>query len=392
MDYFCILGGGGIRGVAYVGALRALLEQNVNITGYAGSSIGAVFTSLLAVGYSLDEIEHLFMNLKMDIFKDINFDFHKGFALSRGEKFLLWIRDLIESKYYGEKYVKNEMPPVKFSDLDMHLIILSINLTDSSFKEFSRTITPDAEIALAVRASVSMPGLYTPVFQGSDIIVDGDLIKSWPLWRVSPNLRPSGSRILEFRLEDVQTDKKINNGLDYLNAVYNTISGFATDFIIDLYSERDKFDYIKINSTDVRVLDFLLSNAKKQELIRVGYETTMEYFKETLPKKRKKLFENYYSIQLALTRLKHELEVKNNVKSAYCVLAEIFMHLCEHKRYIDIDIYDVIVAFKDLFSRNYHISSFLFISGYKLNDKSLVVREVEEIIKMVSKKTLELKT
>ena len=47
-EYFIIFGGGGIRGLSYCGAYKALLEHHIKPTGYAGSSIGAVFASLIA--------------------------------------------------------------------------------------------------------------------------------------------------------------------------------------------------------------------------------------------------------------------------------------------------------------------------------------------------------
>ena len=389
--YFCIFGGGGIRGVAYAGALRSLVEQDIQIVGLAGSSVGAVFSSLYVAGYSCDELEDIFINLKMDIFKDINFNFGKDFALSKGDAFYAWIRDLIESKFYGENYEKGKMEPVKFKDIEHNYIVLSTNLTDSTYKEFSKHTTPDAEVAHAVRASVSMPGLFRPVYQDGEIIVDGDLMKSWPLWRLSPSLCPPDARIMEFRLEDLQQNKLIDNSLAYLNAVYNTISSFATDFIIDLYKERDKFDYIKINSPDISVLDFAINQNKKRELIDIGYEATSSYFKYFLPQKRKKLLDNYYEIFLILQKIRHELRESSDIKSAYAILCELFMHLCEYKRYIDLDIYEKIDAFKNLFKRNYKISKFFFISGYTLNDKTLVLIELQKIMEIIDSKTAELR-
>ena len=68
---------------------------------------------------------------------------------------------------------------------------------------------------------------------------------------------------MEFRLEDNETEKNITNTAGYLNAVYNTITGFATDYIVDLYKDKDKFDYIKINLPDISVVDFMISTEKK---------------------------------------------------------------------------------------------------------------------------------
>ena len=139
------------------------------------------------------------------------------------------------------------------------------------------------------------------------------------------------SRILEFRLEDNETEKKITHTAGYLNAVYNAISGFATDYIIDLYKDKDKFDYIKINLPDVSVVDFMISADKKAEMAQIGYNTTKKYFMETYPKKKKHLFDTYYEIQLLLMKIKDEIE-KDRIKNAYIILMELMSFLCENKK------------------------------------------------------------
>ena len=68
-------------------------------------------------------------------------------------------------------------------------------------KEFSRFETPDFEIASAVRISCCMPGLMKPIEYNKTLLVDGDLQKSWPMWKLSKNLLTDDDRILEFRLE-----------------------------------------------------------------------------------------------------------------------------------------------------------------------------------------------
>lgn len=391
LEYFVIFGGGGIRGISYVGAYQALLECGIKFSGFAGSSIGSVFATLCAVGYELEDIKEFFYSINIEFFKDINFNFGNQIALSKGELFLEWMRDKVESRFYGEGYKKGQMPPVRFCDLKEELIIYSVDLTNSKYHEFSKVYTPDAEVALAVRASVSMPGLFKPLEMNGNLIVDGDLMKSWPLWRLSKTLSDKKERIIEFRLEDNDGTRNIVTALDYLNAVYNTISGFATDYIIDLYQQKDKFDYIKINTNEISVMDFMINTAKKQEMINVGYSTTYQYLTEFLPKKRKKLFENYYQIQLILLKFKREFE-SNRIKNSYHILCELFVHLCEHKKYIDLDIYKQILAFKKLFDANLkERRNFLFINEYTLLNKEELLEQMHEIIKTTTLKTVEIK-
>ena len=206
------------------------------------------------------------------------------------------MKEKIESRYYKDSYKKEQIPPVRFKELKKDLIIYSTDLTNNRYNEFSKQVTPDAEVALAVRASVSMPGLFKPLEIDSNMVVDGDLMKSWPLWRLSKTLSSKKERILEFRLEDTRGERNIDTALDYINAVYNTISGFATDYIIDIYGQKDKFDYIKIDTDNISVVDFMISDAKKHKMKDMGYKTTNNYFKNDLPPKRKKLYKNYTQI------------------------------------------------------------------------------------------------
>lgn len=285
--YFVIFGGGGIRGLCYSGAYKALNENNISITGVAGSSIGAVFASLLSIGYDGEEIYEFLAETGFEMFIDFNVGFKNNeVAFSKGNIFLDWIREKIEQKYYGEKYEKGKAAPVRFRDIDKKLIIYSVDLTNLKFKEFSKFLTPDFEIASAVRASVSMPGLFKPFELDNNLIVDGDLLKSSPLWLLSNYVKNTKERILEFRLEDNETNKNVDNSIEYLNRVYNAISGFATDYIINTYNDKDKFDYIKINTPDVSVIDFLIPKEKRRELYEIGYNTTNNYFKNILPEKR----------------------------------------------------------------------------------------------------------
>ncbi|MBQ9149322.1 patatin-like phospholipase family protein [bacterium] len=389
-EHFAIFGGGGIRGLAYCGAYKALLEHDIKLTGCAGSSIGAVFASLLSIGYSYEEIYNILSEAGFEMFIDINIDFKKELAISKGKIFLDWMREKIEKKFYGDNYKKGEMPPVKFGDIKSKLIIFSVDLTNLKFHEFSSEKTPDFELAQAVRASVSMPGLFTPLELDDKLIVDGDLLKSTPLWRVSETIKSCPERIIEFRLEDNETPKKIANSIEYINRVYNAICGFATDYIVDLYNEKDKFDYIKINTQDVSVVDFLIPKEKKQELFDTGYEKTNKYFSENFPKKRKILLAKYETLISYIIKFQKEFN-KSGILNSYLRLCEIFMFLCEEKWYIDKSIYNRITQLKEVFLKNYKSYNFFGFKSADLSNKEEVSKLLLETIKALTLKIKELK-
>ncbi len=384
-EYFVIFGGGGIRGICYCGAYKALLESNIKLTGYAGSSIGAVFAALIAIGYKYDEVYEILAKTGFEMFIDINIDFKKDLAISKGKIFYDWIKEQLEKKYYGEIYEKDKMPPVKFCDIKNKLVIYSVDLTHLKFKEFSCEKTPDFEIAQAIRASVSMPGLFTPLEYEDSLIVDGDLLKSTPLWRVSNTIKNLDERILEFRLEDNETPKKTDSSLGYLNRVYNAISGFATDYIIDLYKEKDKFDYIKINTPDVSVVDFLMPKEKKQELFDIGYQSTKKYLLEFLPEKRKRINQKYKELLKLLIKFQKEFS-KTNIINSYLYLCEIFVYLCEQKQYMDSKIYCQILDFKENYTKNFKKINFFGIKSAISSKKEALSKQLININKSVAEK------
>lgn len=386
LKYTCIFGGGAIRGIAYAGTLKALEEIGICPNTLAGSSVGAVFSCLFAVGYTADEIEEIFTQVNFELFRDIHFGFGKDFALSKGGIFLDWLRELIEKKYYGERYKKGENPPVTFADLDKNLIVIATDLTSFKYKEFSKFDTPDFEIAYAVRISSTMPGLLKPVEQNGSLLVDGDLQKSLPLWRLSKNLCPDEERVLEFRLEG-DYEGKGHNAIDFMNTVYSCVTSVATDFIIETYGHRDKFDYIKINTGAVIVVDFNLPDKKREDLMDIGYHETMKYFNFTLKEKKREVLKYYKSIFRHLNKLK-KLIYANKIKQAKEELGNLYMNFCPSRRYIDLKYYDAVDEFKKLFLSS--IISVKFLNLYSLKNPKLIKSQINMIHNEFEEKIMEL--
>lgn len=386
LEYTCIFGGGAIRGVSYAGVVKALEELGVQSNTIAGSSVGAIFAGLMAVGYDAEELKEIFMQVNFELFKDIHFGFGKDFALSKGEIFLDWLRELIEKKYYGENYNKENNSPVTFGNLDKNLIIITTDLTNFKYKEFSKFETPDFEIAYAIRISSTMPGLMKPVEENGHLLVDGDLQKSWPLWKLSKNLCPNKSRILELRLEG-DYEGKGQNAIDFANTVYSCVTSLATDYIIEMYGHRDKFDYIKINTGTVVVVDFNITKEKRQELMNIGYRQTINYFTFDLQKKKKIIIKHYRYILKHLKKIKKQI-LSNNIKQAKNQLGFLYMDFYTARKYIDLAYYDMVEEFKENFLTN--IISISLFGIFLLKDANFVKDQICKIVEEFEEKIIEL--
>ena len=388
LKYTCLFGGGAIRGAAYAGAVKALEELNIKPENVGGSSVGSIVAALMAVGYTADELREIFLDVNFDLFRDFQFGLGPKFALSKGEVFLDWIRDLIEQKFYGESYEKGRNKAVTFREIEKNLYIITTDLSNFECKEFSKFETPDFEIATAVRISCSMPGLMKPLEYNNTLLVDGDLQKSVPMWRLSKNLISDDERILEFRLEgDYEGSDK--NALDYVNTIYSCITSIATSFIVDCYGQKDKYDYIVINTGGVIVVDFNYPREKREDLVKSGYDQTIEYFTKTLPLKKEKLLDNYYILNKNLKKIEKFIESKKIVKAKHA-LSELFVLLCDMKDVIDCSITDAIKDFNRQFCRNVRYPA-LF-GKVKLTDEAAVKNNLKTIIDLISEKIYELES
>lgn len=350
LKYTCLFGGGAIRGAAHVGAIKAFEEYGIECDTFGGSSVGSMVAVLWALGYSVDEIAEVFLSVNFELFRDISFGFNTKFAISKGEVFLVWFRELVEKKFYGKKYKKGENKPVKFKDLDKNLVIISTNMKDFTCNEFSTFKTPDFEIAMAVRISCCAPGLMKPVSIDDKLLVDGDLLKGKPMWSLCESLNNSNERILEIRLEGEYTGDD-NSPIDYVNGIYSCMTSCETDFIKNIYKDCDMYDYIVLNTGNVVVFDFNYPNDKRQEIIDSGYNQTVEYLKNVLREKKQKLYSVYLEILDKIRRVQ-EFILRKKYQIAKNTIAELFILLADVRNNIDFNVYSELLKYQKILFSN----------------------------------------
>ena len=380
-NYTCLFGGGAIRGLAYVGTIRALEELGIEYDIVGGSSVGSIFAALVACGYKSYELENLFLKVNFELFKDIHLGLAKTFALSKGGIFVDWLNELISKK---AEHIKKRN--VNFEDLQKELVIITTNLKTFSTQEFSKNQTPDFEIAKAIRISSSMPGLMPPYDYNGASLVDGDLQKASPMWKLSDTVNNSNSRILEFRLEGTCSEEK-NSAISYINTIYSCITDVATGFVTEIYGQNDRYDCIRINTGDIFFADFNLDKESRRKLINAGYEQTMHYFKEVLPAKKEKL-EKIYTNALKFLKNANKGLNSNNVEETQWWFGDLFMLLCENKEIIDPILYKEIVELKELVMDS--VTTILFFHTRFKNTKK-IAEAMKSVINKLDERVAELK-
>lgn len=376
-DYICIFGGGAIRGMAYIGAIKALRELGINSDIFVGSSVGAIFASLYALDCSPEELKNILYDFNVFMFKDINFGTGMDFAFSKGDIFEEWIRETTEKKFYGEKYIKGENPPITFNCLKKDLYIYATDLKTNSRFIFSKETTPDCEIAKAVRTSACFPGLMKPVEYDDKLLVDGDLAQSMPFWKSNEKFMNSDARILEFRLEGARDNVKLKSFFDYLNSVYSAFTNFSSEHIAQIYNCKDKFDYILIDTKNVLLLDFNISNEDKDKIAQNGYDTTIEYFTKTLVNKKKKLLPMYSDILNLMQNIKTYIK-ENRINKAKKALIEFAANVTDDFNCLDDSFLQKFKNIKCSLLENIKETPFLNIS--KLGNKAEYIKLIQGLI------------
>lgn len=156
-----VLGSGGARGMAHIGVIEELEKEGFAIREIAGCSMGAVVGGIYCSGY-LQEYKHWLISLsKMDVFRLLDFTFSsQGFV--KGERVFKAIEQLI-----GDHLIEDL--PIPFTAV----------ATDITRKE--EVHYRSGSLFKALRASIAMPTIFTPVLEGRSQLVDGGVLNPLPL-------------------------------------------------------------------------------------------------------------------------------------------------------------------------------------------------------------------
>ncbi|TYB79475.1 patatin-like phospholipase family protein [Bizionia myxarmorum] len=159
MNIGLALSGGGARGAAHIGAIKALEEHGIFPTHIAGTSAGAIVGALYAADVSWSEILNFFKTIS--IFETNRYARNKpGFINS--------------VKFYDD--LKAYFPDDNFDALKKPLFITAANIIDGNSKIFSK-----GQLIKPIIASASFPGVFTPTEINGKFYVDGGTLNNFPV-------------------------------------------------------------------------------------------------------------------------------------------------------------------------------------------------------------------
>ncbi|MGG3641456.1 patatin-like phospholipase family protein [Bacillus gobiensis] len=327
-----IFEGGGVKGLAYVGALEVLEEKKIleNIERFGGTSAGAITALLLGLGYKLDEIRIEMESVDFQKFKDDSWGeirdttrlFFNGFGRYKGNKFRSWLEKRICKKTDGRSQIT-------FAELKKltgkEVFFQGTNVSTHRIETFSLEYTPNMPVIDAVRISMSIPFFFDSVEWEGSYYVDGGMLDNFPIrlfdWKrfventdnsYVPEYYGNANKFINELFENIEfrpliKDERVVNketlGLrldskaeidaakndvppkvstieDILDFTWNLV-GTIMSYQYNVHlNENDAIRTIYIDSVDVSPIDFNLDRKKKDKLITSGKACAEKYIED----------------------------------------------------------------------------------------------------------------
>jgi NTE family protein len=167
-----VLGGGGLKGMAHIGAFQALEDAGVRPAGIIGTSIGSLVGALIASGMAAADMRDRAAGLER---RDI-------VRLNRRAAWINGIREV--SVFRGETlrdYFSDLLPAGGWDACQIPILINAVDLGDGSVQWFGPGDREDVSLLDAVYASAALPVFYPPFELGGRAYVDGGISRSLPL-------------------------------------------------------------------------------------------------------------------------------------------------------------------------------------------------------------------
>ncbi len=200
-----VLSGGGVRGMAHIGVLKALEENGIPIDYITGTSAGAVVGSLYSIGLSPKQIEELVLSGEFREWATGQINEDLDYFYNRREETASWV----SLKFSIDSTLKTHLPSSVVSSArsdfalmeDMSAAIASAGYNfDSLFVPFrclaadikskKQIIFRDGDLPLAVRASMAYPFYFSPVAVDSMILFDGGIYNNFPVDIMQQDFKP----------------------------------------------------------------------------------------------------------------------------------------------------------------------------------------------------------
>ncbi|WP_040227263.1 patatin-like phospholipase family protein [Bhargavaea cecembensis] len=283
-----VFSGGGLKGLALVGAFEELERQGMVFGRVAGTSAGSILAAFIAAGYTPGEISRILSEqdfgelldrrhslLPLPFMKWVNLYWRMG--LYKGEALEDWFTERLLEKGI---YTFGDLAPGRLKLVASDLSNGKMLVLPDDLEKYG--VPADSfPVGRALRMSCGIPYFFEPVRlftkDADAIVVDGGVLSNFPMWIFDEK---DGSRkrpVIGLKLsrrEEEKSPRKIHNALDLFEALFSTMKN-AHD---ERYIQKDHArDIVFIPMDDVKATDFDMDDEQKEELMQRGRDRTRQF-------------------------------------------------------------------------------------------------------------------
>ena len=343
MDYVAIFEGGGAKGLAHVGALKATENRNISYKSVGGTSAGAIIAALVAAGFTADELFDP-QNVASSLFKIDFLDFldkdtwrsvqaiFSAFRKIKASRFpklksiyyywkfrntidlLITEKGLFDTQKFCEwleealKQKLNKADAVTFKDLKIPLTIISTDVSSCNIRVFSQTETPDFCVSEAVASSIAIPLFFKPINGTSrgQILVDGGVVSNYPTWIFDKERQNNegGVVTLGYKLTEKSSETEPISASFYNYLLQLLSSALWGDQSLEIRGIES------LHSIQLQIsagtLQFDLNDTQKRELYAEGKASTEIYFSKNIGLSSKEEITGF--LEIACLKVKKEIK------------------------------------------------------------------------------------
>jgi predicted acylesterase/phospholipase RssA len=286
-----IISGGATKTISVLGCLRYLEEKSLlkHVDQFIGTSAGSMLCFLLVLGYSVEDcvkllkdkfIENNLNSLSLDQLFSLNI--LTTFGMDSGDNIVKVLQYALFTRYQ-----RNDITFLELAKMTgKNLVVCTANITKQQQEYFSVDTHASVSVLLALRISVSLPFIFTPVLYEDCYYVDGGIYENLPVSYINKFRDPIKDTLAIYTVEK-STNSTITSFLEYVTALFGSIVQKANK----LETLSAKINLVEIEFDDVQTmssfsfdtLSFFMSSSMIEDYMEKGYRIIKQYFETQKP-------------------------------------------------------------------------------------------------------------
>jgi predicted patatin/cPLA2 family phospholipase len=259
--------GGGVSGFSFISAIERLIENKIfkleDIDRFVGTSAGAIISFFLNIGIELSEIKDFIYKFNFSkLIGEINcITLLEDFGINNGERIKLIFIKFLQLKFNKTDITFEEL----YNITKKKLIIIGTNLSEYKEAVFSVDTTPNFSVITALRISLSIPVIFTPIVIDGITYVDGAIINNFPI-----NHCPVNNT---FGFYVIYRPVKINAFYDLILSCMST----TMNTISNIYLNNNNKNIIQIINPSNQITSFNITSDMIDNIMKLGVDAVNKY-------------------------------------------------------------------------------------------------------------------